>query len=506
MADTQNIPDILINNRRGWIAESDSLMREWDCAYMHNLDGRSEPSCLKLNWEVRKPVYNTWSWLWIAIIDSYVWCDNWEVYVLWWWLQYTAPWQILWVTKFLIKDPTYRRVYLCFYRVWANILSLVVPILPNGTAVWWSVVTWYWLVYDTITNTTIPFSVATTNDSIYIINYEDYFLYFSVWDSVYVMNQEFTTAVNGRMELYLKLESDVKWLTRSWYTINIYLYNWLKYFRQWVWNTITSWSIDLWAKRIQWVWEWKNFDYIVGVWFTGQSNCLFVSQWQDIQLLKEWNFVIDWFNVLSKFYIESTTTNKYRTAHNHNLAFFPIVWDQWLWVVSLGTRNEITSKAWINEYIDWDLEEIWAIVFWWDANLSPTLYICVKEWGVWRVYNMDFTRKSSWQKYQESWVWYTKKYLSPNVKQRTATRYRFRYDLPANTSINISYSVDWEDTYTPLWSIWWLPIQKDYEWLTIDWATKPRYEIQFKIEMATTNTDNTPKLYTMEVYGSNTTR
>ena len=503
MSDTQNQPDILINNWRWWIAESDTLMREWDCAYMHNLDGRSDPSVLKLNNEVRN-IQSTWSWLWISIIDSLVRCNNWEVYIIWWWLQWTAPWQILAVTKFSIKDTVTPSIYLWFYRVWNNILSFAIPISTVWTALFWSASTNYWIVWDYQLGNNFPFSEPTSNDSIYTINYEDDFLYFSVGKKIFVMNQPFCNASQWRMEYYFSLEDDIKWLTRSWYLMNIYLRNWLKYFWQWIENRTTTWSIDLWIKRVQWVSEWKNFDYIVWVWYTWESNCLFVSQWQDIQLLKEWNYITDWLNNLSKFYIEATTSNKNRSTFNHNLAFFPMVWDQWIGVISLWTRNEITSKSWINEYIDSNIDEIWSIIFAWDANYNPELYMCIMVWWQGRVYSMDFIRKNNWIKYQPSWVRYTKKYIRPRTKQWVITRFRFRYDNPAQCNIEVAYAINWSSNYTILGN---LPQSElDFEWINMDWRTDPRYEIQFRITMSTTDDTKTPKLYIMEWYESNANR
>ncbi len=510
MADTNNTPDILINNRRGGIAESDTLMRDWDCANMRNLDGRSEPSVLKLNKEVRV-TSSTGTSIAVNFVDGMAFCKNWSIYNIW---SNTALYtitgvaQLLSVTRFTITSAWHEAIYVWFYRPTTNtqtIKSFCIPVLT-----WWSInfawtVTDYFTVYDYQSWTSVPFLETTLHDNVYIINHEDDFMYVSVGKKIFVANQPFCTETWGRLEYYFSLEQNIAWLSRSWYIINIYLTNWLKYFWQWIENRTTTWSIDLGIKKVQWVWSWKNYDYVIGVWFTGESNCIFLSQWQDIQILKEWNYIIDWWQQKSKFYIQPTAPNPQRCAFNHNMTFFPMIWDQWLGITSLWIRNEITSKARLNEYLNNNITQIWALWYGTDINATPELHFWVEIWWQCYIYTIDFINKSPNNlKYQTTGTRYTKKYVSPNTKQRTATRFRFRYDLPANTTLDIYYSIDWTNIYTLLWTL--PPWQKDFEWIKINWSTTPRYEIQFKLVYTTTDITKTPKLYTMEVYASNSSR
>lgn len=516
MADTNNTPDILINNRRGWIAESDSLMREGDCAYMHNLDGRSDPSVLKLN-RALIDTYSTLS-LPVAFADWYVFCEWWQVYNAWVWsLAYTLTWvsKLISVTKFGITTTWFTGIIVWFYVPTSNtsiIKSFAIPINddPTPTAVFTSTEYDYFRVYDYFTWSDTQFSVIhNSRYNVHVINYEDDFLYVSVGKKIYVANQPFCTNTAGRLEYYFSLEDNIAWITRAGYLINIYLRNWLKYFWQGIENRTTTWSVDLGIKNVHNIWDWKNFDYVLGVWFTWDTNCIFVSQWQDIQLLKESSHIRDWISEVAKFYIDQWTNNRQRCAFNHNLSFFPVLWWSWptlWWLLSLWTRNEVTSKSWINDYISDDIQTMWFIWYAIDANSQPFVHFWYELDTWWFAFSSlwYFNQSEQNKTYQSSWVRYTKKYLSPNVKQRTATRFRFRYDLPVGTSIDVYYSKDWLDTYTLLWSLpqW----QKDFEWINLSRRTEPRYEIQFKIVISTTDITKTPKLYTMEVYGSNSTR
>lgn len=506
--DSNNTPTILINNRRGGIAEDNALMREWDCAYMQNLDGRTEPTVLKLNTKVTQSA-TTQDWLAITIMDGYIWCDNGKVFVFWGGLQRTIPWSVtlLSVSRVIVKDATYWSIYFWLYQTWSQVKAFCVPILPNWTAVWWSAVTWYGDYYDYFTQTSQPFAITTNRTNAYIVNYEQDFLYFAVGNKVFCINGAFLTPTSARIELYLQFESNVAWLTLSWYLVNIYLYNWMKYFWQGIQNRTTTWSIDLWMKRISSVTGAGNYDYVVGIWFTWQTNALFISQGQSIQLLKEWSFIFDGTNELDKFYFDrfSTLWNKSRASHNHNLSFFPTYAYQWVWVVSFWSRNEIVDKAWINEYITGDFDELWALSFWWDANDTPTLYMWLRDSGTnqWYVYSMGF-RKNATPQYQWEWVRYTKKYVQPRTQQSTITRFRFRYDCPATCEIEVSYAINGSSNYTVLWV---LPeMELDFEWINLDRRTDPRYEIQFRIKMTSSLDTTTPKLYTMECYDSNTSR
>jgi hypothetical protein len=499
-------PSIVINNWKWGIAHDDTIMKDWDCANMWNVDGRSEPSLLKLNKEVRV-TSSTGTWLWVAFVDGKVFCDNGQIYNIWSnTLLYTIAWvnKVLSVVRFTITTPWYQAMYIWFYRPSSNtgqIKSFWIPILSNGTVDYANTDTDFFTTYNYQTNTSNPFVEVTFNNNVYIIDYEDDFLYISVWKKIYVVNQPFVTNTGGRIEFYFALERDIAWITRTGTTINIYLTNGLKYFWEWIETRTTLWSVDLGVKRVSWVTSWWNLDYLVGVWFTGQSNCIFVSQWQEIQIMKEWNYIMDWNQPQSKFYIESTVGNNQWAWFNHYMAFFPFLWDQWYGITSFWKKNDITDKERVNEVVNNTITAIWCVWYATSINNEPFLYFAVKVWNNWFIYEIDFVNKGiNSLKYQLAGRYYTRKYQSPNIWQMTITRFRFRYDKPVNTDIQIYYAIDWSSTYQLLWS---LPSgQKDFEWINMNRSTQPFYEIQFKIELSTTVVWSTPKLYSMELYES----
>lgn len=505
--DSNNTPTILINNRRGGIAEDNALMREWDCAYMQNLDWRAEPTLLKLNSKVTQS-YSTANWLAVAFVDWYTRCDNWKIFDSNWNQQpYTVPWTILAVIKFWINQTWYKAMYFWLYEIWWQVKAFSVPIdnLWAGAAQRWLAVNAYGTYFDYQTGTSLPFAVTTGWENATILNYEEDFIYFSVWNLVFVANAEFMTISWARLELYLRFESNISGMSLSWYLVNIYLFNGMKYFWQWIQNRTTTWSIDLWIKNVTAInWAW-NYDYVVAVGASPETNCLFISQWQSIQLLKEWSFLLDWLNELRKFHFMPWTVSNTWATHNHNLSFFPVETDDWVWVLSFWARNEIVDKAWINEYVTTVRYDLWAMTFAWDANYSPSLFFGLRDQStwLWYVYLMSF-RKDPTPQYQWEWVRYTKKYVQPRTQQSTITRFRFRYDCPATCTIEIAYAINWSSDYTVLWT---LPqAQLDFEWINLAWRTDPRYEIQFRIKMTSSLDTTTPKLYTMECYDSNTSR
>ena len=85
-------------------------------------------------------------------------------------------------------------------------------------------------------------------------------------------------------------------------------------------------------------------------------------------------------------------------------------------------------------------------------------------------------------------------------KQKRIIEMQCRVDIPTNTTIKISYTIDWGNTYTLMTTL--VPVVsgsrdgKRWRIYSIDCSVL-YYDIAFKVELDTTNTTVTPKLYDM---------
>ena len=488
---------ILYNNFYGSVADTNTHMRVWDCAYAENVDGRSEPECLKLNREV-SVLCQTWSWLPIDMIDWYILCDDWTIRLYnSWVVQYTAPWPI-------VAWSMFWSYVLIFYEESWSIKIANIP-LSWTTRQFWSAVAdrWRQIGIDWLLQPT-PF-IADTWSNISFINHSEDILYFSIWRNVYILDYQFTSiAVATPIKKALTFESEVVWLTRDTNSISIYLQNGRKYFWWGIGYETPDGYSDLWISRVTHVWTAKNVDYVLWVWASSISNVLFLCQWQSTQRLREAWSIRDGISSIYKFNVWTNCRNDSWMWYNHNLVFFPL--EDNVWIMSLWTQNEIVPYWFINEYVDRlnIYEDIWTMSRAKDANNFPSLYIWVRNNSnnQWYLLLFQYDRNNTSYKYQPQWARYTKKEINQAPQQNRIKKYYFRYDLPAWTNIDIYYALNWSSTYTLLTS---LPSgQLDHYFdQSMFWN---RHEIQHKIVLRSTNNLETPRLYSMAITTEETRR
>ena len=91
---------------------------------------------------------------------------------------------------------------------------------------------------------------------------------------------------------------------------------------------------------------------------------------------------------------------------------------------------------------------------------------------------------------------YTRKYM-PNLGQQwRVIEYIIHCQTPVWTKIKFYHSVDWSNNYELVSDISW--IDKKNRKFSLP-SSKDFYEIQFKIELETTNTNVTPIFYTLNM-------
>lgn len=491
---------ILYNNFYGSVADTNTHMRVWDCAYAENVDGRSEPECLKLNREVI--VYQSVQSLPIAMYDWYIFCKDWHIYNIYW---ASLPSQI-WVSE-LITVARFWLYGIAFAKTsWWNIELRVCNIII--TPITWSITRWnftpfYWDLIDPITwSLTWSFSVPYYWWNISFINHSEDILYFSIEDKVYIMDYQFVGA--GVIKQSLIFEARVIWLTRDANSISIYLQNWRKYFWWWIWYETPDGYSDLWISRITHVWTAKNVDYISWVWTSTRQKILFLCQWQQTQQLAQSNNLQDWTDRKNKFPIWSSVKNDFWLWYNHNLVFFPFdATSQWAWFLSLWIQNSVTPYWFLNEFVSDLYDSVWLISFARDWFWLPKLYVWVSKVSWWYdLLEIDYTPNNYTPTYQSEWVRYTKKEINQAPQQNRIKKYYFRYDLPAWTNIDIYYALNWSSNYTLLTS---LPSDQldHYFDQSMFWN---RHEIQHKIVLRSTNNLETPRLYSMAITTEETRR
>jgi hypothetical protein len=312
---------------------------------------------------------------------------------------------------------------------------------------------------------------------------------------VYITNYQFTPSLI--IENPLTFESYVSWMTRDQNSINIYLWNGRKYLWWGIWYKTVEWYSDLWVSRLQSVWQAKNVDYFIASWFTGISNMLYVSQWQTCKQIRQASSIKD--STVSwqqkyKFAFWTQCRNDSWIASWNNLIFLPS--EEQTGIISYGIRNEINSYWFVNEYMssNGNYFDVWCLSFGTDVNAFQELYMWVKNWnGDWFLLTQQYDVNNLQYKYQTEWVWYTKKEINSIPQQNRVQKYRFRYELPAWTTIEIYYCKNNTNNYTLLTSLpsW----QTDFVLMTSNPWT--RSELQHKIVMKTNNVTVTPRLQSM---------
>lgn len=480
---------ITYNNFSWSIAETNTHMKVWDCAYMENLDGRTEPEFLKLNREVRVQCA-TGTWLPILVLDWYVFSTDGTIRNLSnGVVVYTTPSSSPFVAWVIFWD-----YFIWFYQEWTNIKILSIPIDPVfWTWNFWGVVTSFWVLVDPITAISAPFSVFSwiSQRNISIINNSEDILYFSIDKKVYSTSYRFMPSMV--IEQSLVFESYVSGMTRDQNSINIYLRNGRKYLWGGIWYKGAEWYSDLWVSRLQKVWQAKNIDYFIASWFTGINNILYISQWQSCKQIRQAGKVLDWLATNSKFAFGTQCNNDSWMASWNNLVYFPS--EEKVGAISYGIRNEVNAYWFVNEYMNNIYEDIWCLSYWTDANNSQELYLWVRDNnGNWSVLVQQYDINNSSYKYQLEWLWYTKKEINQFPQIKRSIKYFFRYELPVNTTIEIYCCKDGTNNYTLLTTLPSGQQEFIFNWWVNEWR-----EITHKIVMKTTDNTKTPKLQSMTI-------
>lgn len=480
---------ITYNNFSWSIAETNTHMKVGDCAYMENLDGRTEPEFLKLNREVYTKC-STGTWLPILVVDGYVFSTDGTIRSLSnWAIQYTTPSSSPFVAWVIFWD-----YFIWFYQEWTNIKLLSIPIDPIlWTWNFWGAVASFWVLVDPITAISAPFSVFAwlSQRNISIINNSEDILYFSIDKKVYTTSYKFMPSMI--IEQSLVFESRVSGMTRDQNSINIYLWNGRKYLRWWIGYKTVEWYSDLWVSRLQKVWQAKNIDYFIASGFTWINNILYISQGQSCKQIRQAGKVLDWFATNSKFAFGTQCNNDSWMTSWNNLVYFPS--EEKVGAISYGIRNEVNAYWFINEYMSSSYEDIWCLSYGTDANSFQELYIWVRDSNNnWFVLVQQYDINNSLYKYQLEWVRYTKKEINQFPQIKRSIKYFFRYELPLGTTIEIYCCKDGTNNYTLLTTLPSWQQEFIFNWWVNEWR-----EITHKIVMKTTDNTKTPKLQSMTI-------
>ncbi len=479
------MPALTINKFYGGMSESVSYTSDSMSAYQENVDGKSQPEVLKLQrWIVEQNT--TWTSLWNVFITDrrnnapwfiYSLWENGEVYLVWWSLEFTFPWNPTIYNSILFWDNV-----ISFYEDSGSLKLAQTNINAN-----WSIdrasTTLDYGINEDLTQFEVlldkydPYCVA-RNDS------ED-ILYFVWWNTVY----SWLITQLPLFKVGIVFEDQVVWLTKSWTQYNVYLQNWRKYFRD-GFSEQHDGYVDLW-ENIRYVKETKNYDYIVAWFGAADYSRMYISQWQSFQLVNRAKFVIDWsdvewkgaydiFNRYGNSTIAVDESNIYITNLNNR------------WIEAFGNRIQWLPQGTTMEVANEDYFDFWALF---TSTFANTLYFSYRnnDWNCF-IASLPYFETLN-PDYQLEGKYITKKYVMW-VRRVRQTYVEVRYDADDDTFIDLYVATDWSPNFELLKTFTW-----DSKNIKISSPDKIRvwYEFEYKIVLRSNDVDKTPKLYSMQI-------
>lgn len=417
--------------------------KEWEQAFMNNVDCFSnqrliqlakKPSNLlasnlsvQINAILKNPSWSTPTWL----DKVYLFCNAWEIYNEDGILQtkisgnvdIVACW-LFWGDIYWINENWQ------ISRIWAaNASAHPSGWLPSDITALFYTLSW-WAGYPAL-------------------NIDDTFLYIWTGNNIVRFDNTRTPVVKWT------LNSKVVWLTRYTDEIYVHLENGTVYYRDlsndilrtslhrdttvrcvvnnWVYDHIFEWIDDLSSnfKRMSWRWV------------------------EDLKQIKSISYDTLWY----KFKFETRNDNwaTYNSAINSNIVAFSnnimyIPWNIYTWtdravLYTWGTTSTVfpeqmsiyCSKNVNNTQFD----EITAVYSFWKYVL-----LAYKIWTIYNVWYINTseetqTLQASWYVITNEFDWTTQSVKGNTREQKKLLNLRIWADIPANTSIDIYYSIDW---------------------------------------------------------------
>jgi len=476
------MPQVLtINKFYGGMSDSDAYTSDVMCAYQESVDGMSKPECLKLNRQV-EDVISTGQGITTAQINRYYYTDAGEVYNSWGAVVYTLP------SGQFYNAIKFGDNYIGFYKDGTELKLTQTPLNAAGTPQWWSTVDNYGINPDL---TSFNPDVGNSNYCVAVNDSEDV-LYFIGGNIVYkVLISQLPLITPG-----IVLEDDVVGITRQGQQISIYLKSGRKYF----WDGFSEQHdgyIDL-GQMIRYVYSTRNYDYVIAGDAAATYSKLFISQGQSFQLLRSGQFTLDGVSEQWRHaYGMKTQFGNFSMVANEKQVFIANSWMNA--IESYGNRVPGLPQGSVMEARDTD----WEFIGWFRYELLPDdIYFSVQDvnWN-WFIKRLPLFRDPTPQ-YQESWVYYTKKFVMWIYKTRQSQMV-VRYKTPTDTTIKIYVAVDWTNTYELLKTI--SDTSQNIK-ISTPSNIKQWYEYQYKIELESTDPNVTPELYNMTIFYDQTDR
>jgi len=469
---------MIINQRYWGMTDSDVIGADHQYSFWRWVDWKTYPDTLRLARKSLSPQISTGTHLMFCQYDDffYLW-EGGNVYNNLGTNVYTLPW------GFTIRNCCkFWDSFLMFYSTWNTIRIARAPFVwssPNFAAV-----TVQWWLDENLTPFEYPFSTAVWPYCPLINDSED-ILYFVAWEVIF---RSLVTTL-WFIQKGLTLEEPLVWLTKNWSQIAGYTKRGKKYFWDWFSKQHDGY-VELW-ESIRYVQDTRNYDYIVAWTWADIYSKMYVSQWQDFQMIRKWSFDTDagdefwkhWYYLTWLFWnncIATEDENVYSTSETSKS--IECFWNKVLWLPK-GTTIDFYQE----NVALWGMIRRKSVISAWSIWFSYEN----ANWDcfVWDIQNF----REPIQRYVPSWVLYTKKIWFWWYKMRPKN-YRIRYQKPPWTTLLLYQSIDWSKTYTLVAS---LPDQETTDIFTIN-QSQPFYEIQRKIEMTTNNDLISPLLYSIE--------
>ena len=390
-----------------------------------------------------------------------------------------------------------------------------------GTIAWWSDVLWlasfgdmyvffYQWAWSTINVGKIDKDEATGTWSSQASYNATWSSFTSSWTANFVTFDQFGTTLyvwwgnkvvkitswGVASDAIASLTSKVVWITRYDTVFYIYTDDWFKH----TWDRVTDNPAGEYIlnKESEHVISQNGLDYIV----TGSDPSLdvqfYLSQGWDLQLIcsaTTWEWTeIDKF----KFWYRTQTAvarSNSTMASLEEIIYIPTVESlnspQYSYLYSYGRRRQWFPQSWNVDYAlnsSWNQVEILAvhsIPEEWEGNI----YISWRDSNsnVW----VDKLNVSEFATYTSSGEKYSKKFQFQSVLHEENER-EFRADVAPSQPIVVKYALDWSDTRNTLGTL----NVTDQKRFRIEKRLQ-FYEIQFKLELSTTDDSVTPWFYSM---------
>lgn len=458
------------------MTDSDVVGNQNQYSYGEWVDGKTYPDWLRLARKSEWSEINTDNNLMFCHYDDYFYFwENGKVYNNAGANIYTLPW------NFPIRNCVrFGDNFLMFYNTGNAIRIARCPFLwlsPDFTAV--TVQRW---IDEALSPFQATFSSAVWPYCQYINDSEDV-LFFIAGNSAYRIIV--TTA--PFIQKGVVFEDQCVWITKNWSQITIYLSKGKKYFWDWF-SKQHDWYVET-GENIRYVQDTRNYDYIIAWNNASIYSKLYISQWQDFQLVKKWAFTVDWFTEKRKhaYWMEGRYGNFCIWIDEDNV-YLSCDWQdrsiEWMGNKIVWFPKSTTTEYYNDNILDWGM--IWRKDNWdmwfsykdinWDAKISEIQ-----------------TFRTNSPKYVEQWTLYTQKFSMQWERNRMKI-WKIRCDTPAWTSISLYQSIDWSQNYQLIRTI--TATDKDEKIYSVP-TSLPFYEIQLKIVMTTSNESITPILYSI---------